>query len=132
MSSSEQNHFSLYAMRYPVLLSYVVPVKSTRKISQNFVAISECMSFTSKIYTYHLQWLHASPPVVVCKVGSISESIFILFPFSESSTFSLYFSVHQMPTSNLEVLWVFFLQFDKRICSMAGFFFFKLQLLKKV
>ena len=80
------------------------------------------MSFTSKIYTYHLQWLHASPPVVVCKVGSISESIFILFPFSESSTFSLYFSVHQMPTSNLEVLWVFFLQFDKRICSMAGFF----------
>ena len=31
---------------FTLLLSYVVPVKSKVKISQNFVAFSECMNFT--------------------------------------------------------------------------------------
>ena len=38
---------------FTLLLSYVVPVKSKVKISQNFVAISEYMNFT-KIFIYYL------------------------------------------------------------------------------
>ena len=44
-------------------LSYVVPVKSTGEILQNFVAFSECMNFTTCIYTYrkvvstNMSWL---------------------------------------------------------------------------
>ena len=33
---------------FPLILSYVVPVKSKGKISQNFVAFSEYMNFTGK------------------------------------------------------------------------------------
>ena len=32
---------------FTLILSYVVPVKSKVKISQKFVAFSECMNFTS-------------------------------------------------------------------------------------
>ena len=34
---------------FPLLLSYVVPVKSKGKISQNFVAFSEYMNFTNPL-----------------------------------------------------------------------------------
>ena len=38
---------SKFGETFPLLLSYVVPVKSKVKISQNFVAFSEYMNFGS-------------------------------------------------------------------------------------
>ena len=35
-------------------LSYVVPVKSTVEISQNFVVFSEYMNFTLLIHSYYM------------------------------------------------------------------------------
>ena len=43
---------------FTLLLSYVVPIKSKVKISQNFVAFSEYMNFTSKtLEVFKLNWL---------------------------------------------------------------------------
>ena len=40
----------IYSEKVTLLLSYVSPVKSKVKISENFVAFSEYMSFTIKIW----------------------------------------------------------------------------------
>ena len=40
-----ENLYSKKAQNFALLLSYVVPVKSKMKISQNFVAFSEYMNF---------------------------------------------------------------------------------------
>ena len=40
-----------------LLLSYVVPVKSKVEISQNFVAFSECMNFTTLYISQICLWL---------------------------------------------------------------------------
>ena len=41
---------------FTLLLSYVVPVKSKVKISQNFVAFSEYMNFTGKHFYDTIPW----------------------------------------------------------------------------
>ena len=52
-SEKATNFFEIFAL----LLSYVVPVKSKVKISQNFVAFSEYMNFTTN-YTHWIQNFH--------------------------------------------------------------------------
>ena len=42
---------------FPLLLSYVVPVKSKWKISQNFVAFSEYMNFSTANPPSELGWI---------------------------------------------------------------------------
>ena len=56
--SSEEDIYSEKATHFceisSINLSYVVTVKSTVDISQNFVAFSEYMNFTNKIFsTFH-------------------------------------------------------------------------------
>ena len=41
---------------FTLLLSYVVPVKSKVKISQNFVAFSEYMNFKASVVCASAQW----------------------------------------------------------------------------
>ena len=41
---------------FTLLLSYVVPVKSKVKISQNYVAFSEYMNFTNNVDKVHIFW----------------------------------------------------------------------------
>ena len=59
-----------------LLLSYVVPVKSETKISQNFVAFSEYMNFTTNCFVY--LWVVIKPYcAVILQKGSCQNSILI-------------------------------------------------------